>query len=472
MLEKCHLAALFLTLTAVVQAQDCTASGTVVDALTNQPIPHAQIAAESPDSRGAATDSDGNFTIPGLPCGHLRLIANASGVLSATLDTTAVRDLRIALTPESSLSGKVTDADGNPIPGVHTQPYVASLQNRVMPVAAPRDVDSTGGYRIPLPPATYSFCAQSTAVVYPIGGGGQLRYPETCYPVTIHPGEQAHLDITLTPVPTVHVRGSIAGLPPGVEAIVELRTAVGPFASPIVAQRASASQFDLSAVVPGDYTVQASAVGGEKSFFAIEDVTVGSGGVANLRLSALPSVSLTGAIRFVTASAQPRPNVTVRLFPDSGTLQWDAAGDTFTVSDVIPRKYRVSAYAGAAAYVRSMKFQNRDVLGKEFVLSAPGNLEIVVADDFGAVDGNVTDSDGNPVAAMVVLQGEGRSAIALRSGKDGKLAPQPVPPGHYIASVPDDQTFIQVGDPPTGSKEIDVPPLGSVSIALVKALTK
>jgi hypothetical protein len=160
----------------------------------------------------------------------------------------------------------------------------------------------------------------------------------------------------------------------------------------------SANQFDLSGIVPGDYAIQVSAVSGERSFFAFEDVTVG---IANLRLTALPSVSLTGAVRFVTASGQPRPHVNVRLFPDSGTLQWDAAGDTFTVSDVIPRKYRVSANAGPAAYVRSMKFQDRDVLEKEFVLSTPGNLEIVLADDFGTIDGNVTDSDGNPVAAIV-----------------------------------------------------------------------
>ncbi len=467
-----HLAALFIALTAIAPAQDCTATGTAVNALTNQPIPQAQIAAASPDSRGASTDADGNFTIPGLPCGSLHLTATAPGLVSATLDTSAFHDLHIALTPESSLTGKVTNADGNSLPGTHIQPYVTSVQQegvrQFLPFASSRDAESTGSYLIPLQPATYTLCAHSDAVLYPVGGGAQLRYPEACYPVTIHAGEQAHLDFTLTPVPAVHVGGSVFGLPTGVEAVVELRTAATPFASPIATQRASANRFDFPAIVPNEYTLQVSAVSGEKSFFAIEDVTVGSGGVANLRLTALPSVSLTGAVRFVTASAQPKPRVNVRLYPDSGNLQWDASGDNFTVSDVIPRKYRINADAGPAAYVRSMKLQNRDVLGTEFVLSMPGNLEIVIADDFGTVDGSVTDSDGQPVAAVVLLQGEGTRPVTLRSGKDGKLAPQPVPPGHYIASIPNDQNFIQIGDPPTAGKEIDVPPLGSATLALVK----
>lgn len=462
-----NLAALFLALTPIAVAQQCTADGLVLNAITSQPVPHAQVAAESPDSQGASTDAEGKWTIPGLPCGRLRLTVTGPHFLPSTSDGTTFHDLRIKLTPESSLTGRITDADGNPVSDARIQSFRTFLHDGtrdLLPFSNSQNTESTGAFFIPLQPAPYVICAQSDDVLYPVGGGGQLRYPESCLPVTIHPGDQAHLDFTLSPVPAVHVQGSVAGLPAGVEAIVELRNAAIPGAPPLATRRASANRFDFPGIIPNDYTLQASAVSGEKSFFALEDVTVGSGGVTGVRLTALPGVSITGSVRFVNASEQPKPNVAIHLFPDSGTLQWDASGEFFSITNVVPRKYRIAVTADNSAYARSLRFQDRDVQGKEFVLSAAGNLEIVMAEDAGSIQGTVTDSDGQPVAATVFL-----GDIMLRAGKDGKFAVNKIPPGHYTAYAVDDQSALETADPAPAGTPVDVPPLGSVSVALVKS---
>ena len=406
--------------------EQCSADGIVVHAITGQPVANAQVAAESPDARGAATDVNGAFVIPGVPCGNLLLTVTGLRFFPSRVAQTEFHDIRIQLMPESAVGGTVTDANGNPVQGARIQVYRSlALQ--------PTELNAeSGAWRVPLLPFPgYILCAESDTALYPVGGGGQLRYATSCSPVNVHPGEEAHLDFTLTALPTVHVRGSVSGLPEGVEAVVQFWNAAIDGAPPQGAQRTTGGQFDLAGVVPNLYTFRASAIDGDKSFFAIQDVNVGSGGFENLRLSALPSISISGTVRFELASGQPKPKVRLDLLPDSGSLVWDEGGDSFTISNVIPRKYRFLTLADPG-YVKSMKFQGRDLLGQDIELIAPTDqLEIVVADDFGRLDGTITDTDGKPVAASVLLERDGVQQIIMPSEKNGRFAMPKIPPGHY-----------------------------------------
>jgi hypothetical protein len=466
---------MLFVLAGIACGEECSADGIVVHAITGEPVPNAQVAAESPDSRGAATDVNGTFVIPGVPCGRLRLTVTGFRFFPARIDQTESHDIRMQLMPESAVGGTVTDANGNPVQGARIQVYQALAIGRTRELKPIMELNAESGtWRVPLPAFPgYVLCAESDSALYPVGGGGQLRYPNNCSTVNVHPGEEAHLDFTLTALPTVHVRGSVSGLPEGVEAVVQFWNAAIDGAPPREAQRTTGGQFDLAGIVPNFYTFRASAVDGDKSYFAIQDVNVGSGGFENLRLSALPGISISGSVRFELASGQPKPKVRLDLLPDSGSLAWDEGGDSFTISNVIQRKYRMVTFA-EQGYIRSMKFQGRDVLGQEIELTASTDqLEVVVADDFGRLEGAVTDADGKPVAASVLLERDGVQLMFMPSDKNGRFAMPKIPPGHYIAYAVADPRIVGYDEPNRDSgTAVDVPPLGSATITLVRTVPK
>jgi len=222
------MAAMFFALSSfwfcgIACAEECSADGIVVHAITGQPVANAQVAAESPDSRGAATDVNGAFVIPGVPCGRLRLNVTGLRFFPSRVDQAELHDIRIQLMPESAVGGTVTDANGNPVQGARIQVYQALAVGGTHDLKPMMELNAESGtWRVPLLPFPgYVLCAESDTALYPVGGGGQLRYPNTCSPVSVHPGEEAHLDFTLTALPAVHVRGSVSGLPEGVEAVVQ-----------------------------------------------------------------------------------------------------------------------------------------------------------------------------------------------------------------------------------------------------------
>src|ERR1022692_731450 len=146
--------------------EECSADGIVVHAITGQPVPNAQVAADSPDSRGAATDVNGTFVIPGVPCGRLRLTVTGLRFFPSRVDQTEFHDIRIQLAPESAVGGAVTDANGNPVQGARIQVYLAlaiggthDLHNLkpIMELNA-----ESGTWRAPLPAFPgYVLCAGS-----------------------------------------------------------------------------------------------------------------------------------------------------------------------------------------------------------------------------------------------------------------------------------------------------------------------
>ena len=116
-----------------------------------------------------------------------------------------------------------------------------------------------------------------------------------------------------------------------------------------------------------------------------------------------------------------------------------------------------------------MKFQGRDVLGQEIELTAPTDqLEIVFADDFGRLEGTITDADGKPLAASVLLERDGGQQMVLQSENNGRFAMPKIPPGHYTAwAIAADPRIAGYTEPNRDSgTPVDVPPLGSATVTL------
>src|ERR1700728_365071 len=104
-------------------ATDCAASGTVVNAMTGEPIPRATVSLAGFDAAGSATDATGHLSISNTSCTNNRQV-NASGSRPTTVilvSGSPVSGVKISLMPESSIAGKVQDPDGDPIESARVQ---------------------------------------------------------------------------------------------------------------------------------------------------------------------------------------------------------------------------------------------------------------------------------------------------------------------------------------------------------------
>jgi hypothetical protein len=459
----------FLVIAATSLVQNCTTNGSVVEAGNGKPVSQAQVAVDGGQDLGAATDADGEFSIPAESCGKVQLVVAKSGFEPQRLSQDNGKKIRIRLQRVSGVSGVVLDSNGQPIPDAVIE---AGFPNAPMPVRTGMStVNQSGEYALTLQPFLYMICAHSSANVYPVEGGHKLRYVDRCINTTVNPGQQQRLDFTLTALPPVHLSGSVTGAPEGAVPIVSIYNRGREGGTALATKSTLGGLYDFADVLPDVYTVQATAVSGDKAFFVSEEVTVGAAGLANFGLTLLPSIELTGSVRSKTSSGR-RGRVRLDLFPASGSVEWNEAGDSFTISNVLPRKYQLGimpvrddASGEVDFYVQSVQMRGQDIQGREFsVVGGAGPIEIVLADDFGTLTGTVTDGEGKPVSTGVRVEGQRYSAAFAFDNAEGKIGQLRVPPGEYVVYATDAITIRK--DAPEGTAKIVVPPSGSVSVSL------
>jgi len=185
-------------------ANDCAASGTVVNAITGEPIPRAMVTMSG--TGGTATDSKGQWSITGQACGQVTPTVWHPGFLVANFGPSGsrpprrvelvsgspVHDLEFSLMPEGSVAGRVQDESGDPIEGAQIRVMRVAVENgrRIMVSArGGATSDAQGNFRADTqPPGHYIVCAQSAQPTYPAGGGAAYVYGEACFPGPISSG--------------------------------------------------------------------------------------------------------------------------------------------------------------------------------------------------------------------------------------------------------------------------------------------
>jgi len=158
--------AVIVAIAALIQTTAPVAlRGTVVDAVTKQPVAGAFVLLMRPESPAGAlvvtTDSRGRFVFVDVPIAAYRLRAERDDYLRSDLTPLvnigpggSVADVTLTMAPTAVISGRVTDEYGEPASKI----YVRASTTRVVAEARTNDL---GEYRLfGLPPEAYVISAE------------------------------------------------------------------------------------------------------------------------------------------------------------------------------------------------------------------------------------------------------------------------------------------------------------------------
>jgi protocatechuate 3,4-dioxygenase beta subunit len=302
--------------------------------------------------------------------------------------------------------------------------------------------------------------------------------------------ERAGIDFQLQLVRIARVEGLVlfpeGPAPRGIEVrltpVQEL-----PGVGDIEARTDAEGRFRLSNVAPGQYKLVASGTirggrggsaeagrGGERgrggsdrvAVWAAADVFVDGRDITNIALALQPGMTVSGRLVFEGTTAQPPADLTrVRLSLDpvgrNDGLSNDAsaradANGRFTLTDVMPGKYRLTAGGASGGWVAgSVEVGGVDTL--DFPLEVRPNENVTGAvvrftDRQTELTGTLQDRRGQPTADYTIIVfpadrrywvGQARRIQSGRPGTDGRFTFSNLPPGDYrITAVPDPEPGI------------------------------
>ena len=266
----------------------CTLQGSVVDAVSGQPVPHALVRLAAPSPRAALTDSEGKFQFEGLPAASVTLEAEKPGYLSYYLSTATPSQvfLQLApdsppallkLVPESVISGQVSGENGEPLEGFtvtvlsyspHTKRLYPDVRHRAV-------TDDEGKFRIAgLSPGSYILQARQNQPSAPAASGKSsvptgyapvlfpaANDPAAAVPLKLRPGRKFQANFSLKREPFVRLSGTVSGYGPHEQVTLLLGDYSGvPESLEIVFDAASGS-FHTKWIPPGLYTLTAQSSG-------------------------------------------------------------------------------------------------------------------------------------------------------------------------------------------------------------------
>lgn len=463
--------------------------GRVVNGVTGDPVRRAAVSMRRPGQiYTVETNSNGTFRVDGLTAGPFLLSVSRDGYLPAggrELEVgyeARISGIVVTLTPVAVISGRVMDADGDPMSGVTVRAMEYGYVNgkRQLRMARLTSSDDRGQYRLfDMTPGRYYIQASRRAG----SGGGQLfgYHPsavEIAGAAAVHagPGVEARgTDVVLRALGLRTVRAHISdGNGP-----LRFRPPPAPD-SPIVfamlnSQTAGQDSFpgfrmrgevwEATEVPPGRYvfTARVSNRTGSGTLSARRDIEVGGSDV-EFSVTVMPPFPVSGRL---IGSAEGA-TATIRLEADANARisGLPSADGSFTLKDVPPGNYFVRV-AAEGYYVQSIRLGERQ-LETQMVDLAAGSpaLAIRLGEDGAEIAGLVLDAEDRPVArATVVLEPAAtdwpdRLKMVTADGH-GNFRIHDVAPGDYRVMAwrgqePDESTAVKVRATADGEHRITV----------------
>ena len=471
--------------------------GEVRNSVSGLPVERAHVSLRwykdgGPDKYGALTNAEGRFSIKGIPPGGpYQVTLDRVGFVAPldvnrhplTLHADEKRDnFNLKLVPVGAISGRVTDADGQPVGWISVEAVQGTNSRRG------GMTDDRGQYRIGgLSPGKYRVRAvpQNMPVPPEIRTDGTT---EVHYAATYHPGvvdekggmrvvvsaatDATGVDIRMVRTPIVRLAGKVSGMPEGQNAYVQVMPANGGQGGTQGTGVKADGSFEIWRPNPGKYNVRAMYnISGEMMASGAVEVEVGETDIDNIGLTLLAAEEIRGQLEFEdegakqgpqmqrAASSQggsqapaPRPLRRIML-RGSGSMGQVGSGDVsedgaFIIAKVTPGKYRVTMQ-GYTGYVKSVRMGETTSEGPVLNLSQGSGgaaVTVTLSSAYGEISGTVRDDKGPVAGANVVAREASNPSMgmyaATTSQADGTYNIKSVAPGTYQLMVMDESETI------------------------------
>lgn len=474
-------------------------TGTVLSAATGQPLRRAQVTLRPADGKGQSryqsTDESGSFSFPSVVPGQYVITAQREGYLPLSAGRIgdykmppifsvssgqAISSLVYRLAPSGVIAGKVKFDDAEPAANVAIQLYRSYYDrgSHGYSVAASTRTDDRGEYRAHgLEPGTYYVAALYQAPPRPAGAQEQTRtdpngnpLPSLSYavtffpqvqrmsdaaPVKVAPGDEVDsIDIYLTLVHTVHVRGHVISGIKGAEVpnpTITLRwndpDNTASVTAPINVTVDKEQNFDIQGVTAGPYLLMASGTENGVTLTGRDPISVGDSDVTNADVVVAPESMWTGKVH-IDAGDTPLPkDLMIALEPRHPTAsparaEVSPTGD-FSIAFVPGETYDLYVRNGPEnSYLQSVRLANAEKLGDGLEApsaDAPPPLDVQISSQGTQISGRaVTAADAKVVAsgATVALipdppAGRVQAYQITHADEYGNFQLKGIPPGTY-----------------------------------------
>jgi 5-hydroxyisourate hydrolase-like protein (transthyretin family) len=459
---------------AIAQRGVGNVSGKVVSAQGGQPIRKVTVrlteeVAENAEVFEVMTDAAGEFRVEGVPRGEYTVTLERKGYFVASQQERAlqvtvesgqeVAGLLYKMDAAGVITGKITDADGEPLVGIP----VLVMRRRGIGETSAETADKVigrgmtndiGEFRAAnVPAGMYAVVAmplaqQPVASAAENGRGNPARlFVDTFFPgvpnekqagvVAVKTGETTTANFALLTGETYRVSGTLVGVEPGQVTGIVLMSDTG---ATFQASVNRGGEFAFASVRPGTYQAtlvlkRVDAGGKPRQQSVRTPIEVINEDVVDLQLQAETRGTVSGKFRMdaqreekvdwtlmmvtlvpvVTAApAEVGPETVVNLeLPSETALNEDGS---FEVKDVAEGKYWLQVEARSDlyrdAFTKSVMADGRETVDTGFEANGGATLEVMLSTKGATLEGTVLDTKGFPVvdAYVVTAPSSGKAA--------------------------------------------------------------
>jgi protocatechuate 3,4-dioxygenase beta subunit len=487
------------------EEQKQSIQGKVVDAKSGQPIRKVNIevfggSGQAYGRHEATTSADGTFTIEDMTPGRYNVTLQRAGFAQTAAGGShatftlqpgqSLTGLVFRMQASGVVSGKILDADGDPMAGVGVTATIAGTQSPMARRYSPGGSGATndlGEYRIAdLRPGKYVVTAQPSerAAVGQVQDQAKTKerlvYVATYFPgtleksqaveVEVRSGEKAVANFGALTSHVYRVSGSITGVPSGALVQVILTSKNGPVGMENPGQLKGGNQFAYQNILPGSYTAMMVVIKGALSEGRPDvqmvqlrpQIEVDKTDVEGVQLHLDPGGEVRGKFRLDTGERFDWTQLNVHLLPvvedettasplamvgmanpRADTHSMVSADGTFEMGNVPGGSYQLVIGAQSNDlrdyYTKSVMQGGKEVADSGFTVNGDVSLDVVVSAKGATIEGNVVDSKGAPAAysmvAVVPSSGErARPDSYQQTSTDerGHFVVQGMTPGSYV----------------------------------------